>query len=298
MFHLAFFVLLLSTSTQLVDGLICATNCDFSTHINNVTFPSCHIIDKPSTDQSCRVELTINYASGSIVGRLDAQTPPQSFLYFMHTIFSLYDETSNVTIQFDCFKTNNCDQDFVKQVLRGDWLKVQNQVKDLRKDLADILFNSSDFRPHEICPALQNCSGKGFCRAFLQVLSGGTSPGLESTCANSTEEPLLDWAQVVEEDLEFQELSYTCNKPSCASLWTTALVGHMIDHGYALPFHVPTTPTTTPTPSSTTGVTTTSAITFTSLMSTSTKNVARSIHLVKIEKIIFYICLSSLSLLL
>jgi hypothetical protein len=161
MFHLVF-ILLLSTSTRLVDALICATNFDFSTQIDNVTFPSCNVVDKPSINQRCRVELTINYVSGLIVGRLDAQTPPHSFIYFKNTVFSLYDETSNVTIQLDCSKTDTCDQDFVKGVLRGDWLKVQNQVKDLRKDLANMLFNSSDLRPQEICSARQNCSGEGF----------------------------------------------------------------------------------------------------------------------------------------
>jgi len=290
---------LLSTSTQLADGLTCATNCDFSTEINDITFPNCTVVDKPSTQQSCRVELKIDYVSGSIVGRLDARTPPVNFTYLAYTVFSLYNEMSNATIDLDCSTSDNCDQVFVEQALRGDWLKVQNQVKSLRTNLVDFLFNSSDLRPHEICPAYQNCSGQGFCNAALQVLSDGTSPYFQSTCANSTEQPFLEWARFVEQYRAYDEVSYTCNRPGRASLSSAIAVGWMIDHGYILPFNVPIPSTTTATGSSTTS-TTASTTTSTSSMSTTTKNAARSIHLDKTGKIVFafvsvlFLCLSGI----
>ncbi len=283
MFHIFVLIVLLSISTRLVDGLMCATDCDFSTQIGNATFPNCTIIDKPSTEQSCRVELRINYVSGSIIGRLDARTPPASFAYIMHTVFSLYNEISNVTIDLDCSTTDNCDQDFVEQALRGDWFKVQNQVRDLRKDLADRLFNSSDLRPHGTCPAGQNCSDQGFCTGALQVWSDSANFSFQSACANSTEQPLLEWTQLVEQYSGYEEVSYTCNKPSCASLLFVAVIGEIIEHGYILPFNVTTPPTTTTTGSSTMSTTTAS----TSSISTTTNNAARLIHLNKIEKIVF-----------
>jgi hypothetical protein len=191
MFHLVFFILLLSTSTGLVDGLICATNCTFSSEIGNITYPSCAVVDKPNTEHNCQVLLLIDYTSGSIIGRLDARTPSIGFTFDAVTIFSLYDDISNVRIEFDCSTKDNCDQEFVGEVLRGNWLETQNQVNSLRKNLTDMLFNSSDLRPSDTCPAGQQCSDEGFCKVLYELWSDNPLPTFQRTCANSTDQPIL-----------------------------------------------------------------------------------------------------------
>ncbi len=210
----------------------------------------------------------------------------QRIFLILHTIFSLYNEISNVTIQLDCLTTDNCNQDFVEQALSSDWLKLQSQVNSLRKDLANFLFNSSDFQPNKTCPAYQNCSDQGFCSVVLRVGSDGKKFDFQSTCENSTEQPLLEWTQLVEQYSGYQEVSYTCNKSGCASELAAGLAGHMIDHGYILPFNIPIPSTTMATGSSTIPTISTTTASKSS-MSTTTMNVSRSLHLDKTKRIVF-----------
>lgn len=295
MFNIIIFsVLLLTSTTLLVDGLICATDCSFSTQIGNITYPNCTVTDKPSTEQSCQVELKIDYVSGSIVGHLRAITPPSSFFYLTHTVLSFDNEISNLTIQLDCSTMDNCDQDFIEQALQGDWVKVQNEVKNLTDQFAIRLFNSSDLRPHETCPANQSCSGEGFCTASLSFLSGWGPFAFKSTCANSTEQPLLHWVRLVDESMTMELISYICNTPLCASNVSAALTGAVLEQNYILPFNVTTSTTTTTTESTTTVITTTTSSTST----ITTTNKSRSIHLNHMEKItlvfvfVLLLCLS------
>ncbi|CAF3485564.1 unnamed protein product [Rotaria sp. Silwood2] len=222
--------------------------------------------------------------------------------------------------------TNNCDQEFIKETLSGDWRRVQSEVMRLRKNLADLLFNSSDLRPGDGCIGRKNCSGEGFCEA--SYINGSVRGAeFESRCAYPTNEPLLEWIQQVDLKLLSEQALYTCNKPSCAAKTTVQHIVEMIKNNYVLPLNVTvplkttttrlstmstttnttamlTTPksTTTAMPTTlvlTTTITTTSVLTTatlklttltpisTSSISTSTKNVARSIYLNKIEKLLF-----------
>ncbi|CAF3965209.1 unnamed protein product [Rotaria sp. Silwood1] len=248
MFHLVFLLLI---SIRRVDALICATNCDFSTQIDNVTFPSCTVVNKSSTEHSCQATLIISYHSGSIVGRLDATTDLWRYEFFTETYFSLYDETSNVTIYLGCSTTSNCDHDFVKETLSGGWHRVQSEVMNLRKNLADLLFNSSDLRPHDGCIGRQNCSGEGFCVASYKNQFDGKGPEFRSRCTYSTDQPLFEWIQEVNQGSLSEQASYTCNKPSCATSTTVQRIVEMIKNNYVIPLNVTVPPTTTTTRSST-----------------------------------------------
>ncbi|CAF1171331.1 unnamed protein product [Rotaria sp. Silwood1] len=181
-------------------------------------------------------------------------------------------------IGLDCSTADNCDQDFVKEVLKKDWLKVQNQVKSLQKNLADVLFNSSDPRPHDTCPSSQPCSGQGFCKATYRVWSDGRPLEFHSRCANSTEQPELDWAHVVSQDPIFDEMAYTCNQRLCASQSNAEAIVELIQRNYVIPINI-TVPTTT-TKSSTTTTTTpkptyTPSTSASTSIATSTKSAAR-----------------------
>jgi len=228
-----FLVRLLSTSTRIVDGLICGSNCDFSTQIGNITLPSCAFIDKPSSEQSCLVLLTINYLTGSIEARLNPRTPV-GFDFVAATVFSLSSEQTSLSIEFDCSTGDKCDENFVKDALRGDWTKTQNQAKSLRKSLADMLFNSTDLRP-QTCPTGQPCSDQGFCSVEFQAWTD-EQPTLQSVCVNSTDQPVLNWVQSVSPGKAGDIMMYTCNEPSCGSISTVQNVIKMIMAGYDLPF--------------------------------------------------------------
>ncbi|CAF5138966.1 unnamed protein product, partial [Rotaria sp. Silwood1] len=162
----------------------------------------------------------------------------------------------------------------------------------------DLLFNSTDLRPNEICPARRNCSGEEFCWASYVNEFDGTAPKFHNTCVNSTNQPFLEWVELLTQELTVEEMSYICNKASCASSTTVQRILEMIERYYVLPLNVIVPPTTTTTRSSTisTSRQTTSTPASTSLISTSTKSVARSIHTDKTEKIFFvlfsvvYVC--------
>ncbi|CAF1431350.1 unnamed protein product [Didymodactylos carnosus] len=285
MFYFIFFILLLSTSTQFADALACAIRCDFDGHIDNVIFPSCTVVNKSSTEQSCQGRLTIDYESGEIIGGLHPATPPRSFHFDTETAFLLSDEGTRLIIEFDCVTSDNCDQEFLKEILHGNWRATQDQAKNLRNILASILFNSSDLRPNDTCPANQTCKGEGFCQVIYQDWSDTPRPIFQSTCTNPTESPVLTWRQAYDQSKTGQIMLYTCNEPLCGSLSSAEDVIRLLQRSYDLPFNVTIPSITSTTTTSTTS--TTPVMTTTSTGSTTRKNIAISIHIAKTEKIVF-----------
>ena len=302
MFSLAFFIAVLSTSTSLLSALVCGTNCSFFGQIGNAPIPRCDVIDKPLSQQSCAVHIAIDYFSNEITGYLK---PGPSFLtirsaFTTETWFSLYNDASNVTVDFGCSTGDRCDSEFLAKALTSDWISTQTQAKVLRKTLADTLFNASDLRPTETCPSRQPCSGQGFCEVSYFVSTSGTPVPFESYCANSTEKPVIGWLQTVEYRGSANIVGYTCNKPACASQGEATSISQMIQRDYVLPFNVtipttaqtPTTPTlatttsqttTTSETSSTTSAQTTSSTTSETSTTTTVRSRASGIHLKKIE---------------
>ncbi|CAF1275081.1 unnamed protein product [Adineta steineri] len=267
MLHFIIFILLSSISTQLVDGLVCATNCDYSSNLAHIVLPSCNTIDKPASVQSCQVVLTIDYITGAITGQFNPATPPKPANFDAVTIFLLYAESANLTIELDCSTSDECDLLFAKNVLNSDWTKVQTQVKSLRSALADKLFNSTDLRPGETCPPNQPCSGQGFCQTVFQHWSDTPHPVFVSTCTNSTAQPALTWIQALDQAKVGDLMLYTCNKPACALQDSVQSSAQIIAQNYVLPFNV-TIPITTTT--ITTATTTTPAFTMSTTSTTST----------------------------
>ena len=285
MFSLVFPILVLSTSTPLITALVCATNCSVSGQIGNVPIPRCDEIDKPATEQSCRVHITIDYFSNEITGYLKPGLPLLTIQsrFETETGFSLYSDASNITMDFVCSTGDLCDGEFLFNVLESDWINTQTQAKALRQNLAEALFNASDLRPTETCPSRQPCSDQGFCEAAYSVDTSPTPIKFESTCANSTETPVLGWIRAIDYSESVNIVYYTCNKLGCASQGPAASIFQMIQRDYVLPFNVTITTTTTTT---TMTVTTTTSTTTTST-TTSKPSAASSIQLNMVEQLIF-----------
>lgn len=283
-------VFLLAISNQLVHGLICATNCTFTTRLDNITIPSCNVIDKPSTEQSCHAELTINYTSGSIVGTLHPIKLPFNFDLYMVSSFSLNDNTTYVLVGLACFTNDNCDQEFVKETLNINWIRIQSQANALRENLANLLFNSSDLRPNDTCSKNQTCSDKGFCQVDYKLEIDGTKQQFSSKCANSTEYPQLTWAQLYTQDYSWNELFYVSNKPSLGNETFANAIVELLKVNYNIPVNVTVPPTTTTIRSSTastiTGQTTLPS-TMSTPMSNTTKSMAALINVDQTQKVLF-----------
>ncbi|CAF1451603.1 unnamed protein product [Adineta steineri] len=275
MLYFIVFILLSSISTQLADGLVCATNCDYSSNLEHIVLPSCNTTDKPVSEQSCRVLLDIDYITGAVTGQFNPTKLPKSANFAGLTAFSLYNESVTLRIEFDCFTSDECDLLFAKNVLNSNWTEVQTEVKSLRSDLADKLFNSTDLRPNDTCTNNQPCSGEGFCQTDFQYWSDTAHPAIRSTCANSTEQPILNWLEALDQAKVGDILLYTCNTPKCASQNSVLSVVRVISEKYALPFNV-TIPITTTTITTTT--TTTPASTISTTSTTSTRKPWLTIH--------------------
>ncbi|CAF3649288.1 unnamed protein product [Rotaria socialis] len=125
---------------------------------------------------------------------------------------------------------------------------------------------------------------------MYQMWFDSTKPIFRSRCANSTERPELKWGQIFHHDSSFEEIAYTCNKPSCASQSTSESMIEMIQYDYVLPLNVMIPPVTTTArssaPSKITPKPTFTSSTSTSV-STSAKTEAGFVHLNQTEKIIF-----------
>ena len=93
MFSLVFPLLVLSTSLPLIDALVCGTNCTVSGQIGSVPIPRCDEIDKPATEQSCRVHIAIDYFSNEITGYLKPGLPAS------HNSISIRDRDRILTLQ-------------------------------------------------------------------------------------------------------------------------------------------------------------------------------------------------------
>lgn len=283
-------ILLLSVSNQLVYGLICATNCSFTTQFDNIIIPSCNVVNKSSTQQSCQIELSINYTSGSIVGHLEAQQSSLPFQLYLVSSFSLYDDTSYLLIGLDCSTTDNCDQEFLKETLNIQWLRMQNYAKNIRETLAGSLFNASDLRPNDTCAKDQPCTADGFCTVQYRLNMDGTTLMFSSKCANSMNQPELHWSQIYSEESSFEELYYTCNTPFSRNQTFAQAIVEVIKINYVVPVNVTIPPITTTTKlSSISGVTDKTALTpsTSTFESTSEKNTAVSVDVKKNHKIIF-----------
>ncbi|UJR11166.1 hypothetical protein I4U23_015347 [Adineta vaga] len=164
MFYVVFFALLSLTLTPIGNAVLCANNCNFASNLNNPTPPTCTYVDKPVSEHSCQVVLTIDYNSGAVNGILNSKIPPTSPNFDGVTVFSLAREAANLTIEFDCSDTDKCDFTFVDNLLKSDWSKLLNQLKPLRNVLVDMLIDSTTLDSNATCPARQPCSGTGFCR--------------------------------------------------------------------------------------------------------------------------------------
>ena len=245
MFSLFFVISVLSTSTPLVAALVCGSNCRFSGQIDNVPIPQCDEIDKPATEQSCRIDITIDYFSNEITGLINSAPPlPTSQSNFAATTsLSIGDVASNIAIRLTCASKDRCDSEFLATVVQSDWLRPQTQAKNLRTNLAYGLFNPSGVRPGDTCSTSQPCSGDGFCSARYQVWARGDPPQYTSACANSTATPSVQWMQLVTQMNSVDSVEYICNLPSCASEQTVTDIFNLIQTNYKLPFDIPTSTT-------------------------------------------------------
>lgn len=238
MFYLVFSVLLSFSLTSTVNALLCGSNCVFQSDLNNPKTPTCTYIDRPSNEQSCQVTLNISYNSGAVYGIIKPINPPTVPNFDGVTVFSLREDATNLTVEYDCLDTDKCDLAFVDNLLKSDWNTFLKQIKPLRNLLADLLIDSSTLNVNDTCPAQQPCSSKGFCRVDYQVWSDTADPTFTSECSNATDQPLLDWVQAIDQRQVGKLLVYTCNKLGCADLSVATNITQIMTRDYILPFKV------------------------------------------------------------
>ncbi|CAF3405198.1 unnamed protein product [Rotaria sp. Silwood2] len=151
-----------------------------------------------------------------------------------------------------------------------------------------MLFNSTDTRPLDTCQRGQPCPDQGFCEVSYRDWRNNKPSTFSSLCSNSTNQPMLHWSQILSVETTLDELTYTCNKPSCASRTLTDDIVQIIERQYILPVNVTIPPTTTTTQTSTTSLTSrTTTTVVTSATTTEEKSAATLVYMNYTKTIIF-----------
>ncbi len=256
----------------------CSTNCTFQELPLNSSIPT---IFCPSSnqsnddiDQTCRLNLTIDFTRGFAKGSFAAilQPPRIRDKLDIITTFSLIDTTIKIQIDYICSISDYCDVEFLRETLSPALVAVQ--MESFRQNLSARLYDSNNVGHFE-CSNYSFCSkNSSFC--YMTYLNRSESLGgyeeVSGSCAHPNDTLAVEWYQLYTPYWDSgltKAGTYLCNMPNCGSNTTVLETFHWLAREYILPVNVSILNTTT-TPAPTT--TTTTISTTRSITTTTTSN--------------------------